>query len=86
MSIGKGEARLVAGGRCPPTSQGDWFVEQTVFADVAQLVETGSIGLNGYVISTGSPFGGIKSSGIGREFGPKAMLSYQEYKSIYVMA
>ncbi|MEM1286404.1 MAG: aldehyde dehydrogenase [Pseudomonadota bacterium] len=138
IAIGKDEARLVAGGRRPDTSQGGWFVEPTVFADVdnhatiardeifgpvlsiipydaeedaiemandsefglggsvwsadndhaldvAQRVKTGSIGLNGYVISIGSPFGGIKSSGIGREFGPEALLSYQQYKSIYAM-
>ncbi|MEM6660956.1 MAG: aldehyde dehydrogenase [Pseudomonadota bacterium] len=139
IAIGKDEARLVVGGRRPETSQGGWFVEPTVFADVdnhatiareeifgpvlsiipyeaeddaiamandsdfglggsvwsadndhaldvAQKVKTGSIGLNGYVISVGSPFGGIKASGIGREFGPEAMLSYQQFKSIYAMA
>lgn len=138
ISIGKREARLVAGGRRPEKAQGGWFVEPTVFADVdnhatiareeifgpvlsiipydteddavalandsdfglggsvwsadhdhalavANRVQTGSIGLNGFVISVGSPFGGIKSSGIGREFGPEALLAYQQYKSVFVM-
>ncbi|MEM1375218.1 MAG: aldehyde dehydrogenase [Pseudomonadota bacterium] len=138
IELGKTEGRLVTGGRRPGTSQGGWFVEPTVFADVdntatiareeifgpvlsiipyegedqavaiandsefglggsvwstdkahakavAERVQTGSIGLNGYVISVGSPFGGIKQSGIGREFGPEALLAYQTYKSIFAM-
>lgn len=138
IEIGKTEGRLVTGGRRPGASQGGWFVEPTVFADVdngatiareeifgpvlsiiayegeeqaieiandsdfglggsvwsqdkahakavAEKVHTGSIGLNGYVISVGSPFGGIKQSGMGREFGPEAMNAYQTYKSIFAM-
>jgi acyl-CoA reductase-like NAD-dependent aldehyde dehydrogenase len=34
----------------------------------------------------GSPFGGFKSSGIGREFGPEGLASFVEYQSIYVSA
>ena len=34
IEIGKSEGRLVTGGRRPGTSQGGWFVEPTVFADV----------------------------------------------------
>jgi geranial dehydrogenase len=33
----------------------------------------------------GSPFGGIKASGMGSEFGPEAVAGYQRVKSIYVM-
>jgi len=36
--------------------------------------------------SLGSPFGGVKASGLGREFGPEAISAYQQVKSIYVMA
>jgi len=53
---------------------------------VARRVRTGTIGVNGYPIAIGSPFGGIKASGIGREFGPEAMSGYQQLKSIYVSA
>jgi geranial dehydrogenase len=35
--------------------------------------------------SLGSPFGGVKASGMGSEFGPEAVASYQQLKSIYVM-
>lgn len=50
----------------------------------ARRVRTGTIGVNGYPLAIGSPFGGVKASGIGREFGPEALSSYQQLKSIYV--
>ena len=53
---------------------------------VARRVHTGTIGINGYPVSIGAPFGGVKASGIGREFGPEAMSGYQQLKSIYVSA
>ena len=46
---------------------------------------TGTIGVNGYMIDIGAPFGGVKDSGIGREFGPESIAGYQLLKSIYVM-
>lgn len=52
---------------------------------VASRVDTGTIGINGYMPSLGAPFGGVKASGMGSEFGPEAMASYQRIKSIYVM-
>ena len=53
---------------------------------VARRVASGTVGVNGYMPSLGAPFGGIKDSGIGREFGPEAIGSYQQTKSLYVMA
>jgi 1-pyrroline-5-carboxylate dehydrogenase len=35
VEIGKKEARLVAGGKAPVTAEGGYFIEPTVFADVA---------------------------------------------------
>lgn len=52
---------------------------------VARRVESGTVGVNGYMPSLGAPFGGIKGSGMGREFGPEAVAAYQNTKSIYVM-
>lgn len=53
--------------------------------DFAEKVESGTVGVNGYMPSLGSPFGGVKASGMGREFGPEAIGAYQNLKSIYVM-
>jgi geranial dehydrogenase len=139
IEIGKQEARLVAGGGRPRSTNQGWFVEPTIFADVdnsariaqeeifgpvlsvipyedeadavriandsqfglggsvwsadsahatdvARKVESGTVGVNGYMPSLGAPFGGIKASGMGRELGPDAVASYQNTKSIYVMA
>ncbi|SEA60186.1 MULTISPECIES: aldehyde dehydrogenase [unclassified Mycobacterium] len=51
---------------------------------VARRVHTGSIGINGFTMDHGSPFGGVKSSGIGRELGPEGLRAYQHSKSIYL--
>lgn len=50
---------------------------------VAAAVQTGTIGINGYLPDPSAPFGGIKASGIGREFGPEGLANYQNLKSIY---
>jgi aldehyde dehydrogenase (NAD+) len=47
-------------------------------------MRSGTVGINYYSLDMGSPFGGMKASGIGREFGPEALDYYLEYKSIYV--
>ena len=48
-------------------------------------VLTGTIGINGYLPSIGSPFGGVKASGLGREFSAETLSGYQQIKSTYVM-
>jgi len=50
---------------------------------VAHRVESGTVGINGYGIKLDAPFGGIKSSGLGRELGPEGFAEYLELKSIY---
>lgn len=50
---------------------------------VADAVQTGTIGINGYLPDPVAPFGGVKSSGIGKEFGPEGLAAYQLVKSIY---
>ena len=51
--------------------------------DVARQVRTGSYGVNAmYMFDPGTPFGGYKCSGIGRELGPEGLAAYLEYKSI----
>jgi geranial dehydrogenase len=62
-----------------------WSADSAHATDVARKVQSGTVGVNGYMPSLGAPFGGIKGSGLGREFGPEAVGAYQNTKSIYVM-
>ena len=62
-----------------------WSSDSDRALSVARQVASGTVGINGYMPSLGAPFGGIKSSGLGREFGPEAIEAYQHTKSIYVM-
>jgi aldehyde dehydrogenase (NAD+) len=51
---------------------------------LARRVETGTIGVNGYLPDFAAPFGGIKNSGLGREFGPEGLANYHQLQSIYL--
>jgi betaine-aldehyde dehydrogenase len=51
--------------------------------DVARRVRTGTIGVNTYTMDFAAPFGGMKASGIGREFGPEGLGEYTETKAVY---
>lgn len=61
-----------------------WSGDSERATNLARQVQTGTIGVNGYVIDLNAPFGGVKASGIGREFGPEALAGYQQLKSIYL--
>jgi betaine-aldehyde dehydrogenase len=50
--------------------------------DIAHRVRTGTFTVNGYLVNFDAPFGGIKSSGIGREFALEGLLSYTEQKTV----
>ncbi len=61
-----------------------WTADEERGLAVARRVRTGTIGVNGYALDIGAPFGGIKASGLGRELGPEALRSYQQPKSMYL--
>ena len=63
-----------------------WTGDEERGLEVARRIRTGTIGVNYYVADLAGPFGGYKSSGIGREFGPQGLESYFELKAIYAGA
>jgi len=60
-----------------------WTQDTERGQDVARRVQTGSIGINHYVLDPAAPFGGVKASGIGRELGPEGLDAYFQLQSIY---
>jgi betaine-aldehyde dehydrogenase len=54
--------------------------------DVARRVRTGTYTINGFTIDIGTPFGGFKESGMGREFGPDGLELFFEKKSVNLPA
>jgi len=50
--------------------------------DVARRVRTGVYTVNGFMMEFGSPFGGFKASGVGRELGPEGLRAYLESKQV----
>jgi aldehyde dehydrogenase (NAD+) len=50
--------------------------------EIAAGVRAGTYGINMYTLDIGSPFGGFKQSGIGREFGPEGLSEYVELQSV----
>ncbi|GAA1365224.1 aldehyde dehydrogenase [Arthrobacter rhombi] len=61
-----------------------WTSDPQRGADFARRVRTGTIGVNAYSNDPTSPFGGVKSSGMGRELGPEGMTAFQQLKTIYL--
>jgi acyl-CoA reductase-like NAD-dependent aldehyde dehydrogenase len=63
-----------------------WTADQERGEAVAKRVQTGSIGINHYMIDPAAPFGGLKQSGLGKELGPEGLDSYLSTTSIFVEA
>jgi aldehyde dehydrogenase (NAD+) len=60
-----------------------WTTDPARARDVVRRVRTGTMGINGYLPDPAGPWGGVKSSGIGRELGPGAIAAYQNLKTVY---
>ncbi|WP_322754885.1 aldehyde dehydrogenase [Frankia sp. Cas3] len=63
-----------------------WSADPDRALGVARQIQTGSIGLNMWTLDPGSPFGGWKASGVGKEYGPEGLDAYLDVKSIFVPA
>ncbi|MEU8756864.1 aldehyde dehydrogenase [Streptomyces chartreusis] len=63
-------------------SGGIWTTDPDRALAVARRLRTGTVSLNGAPMSFDGPFGGFKSSGIGREYGKVGLTGYVEHKTI----
>ncbi|WP_024795686.1 aldehyde dehydrogenase [Tomitella biformata] len=59
-----------------------WTTDIDHGLEVARKIRTGTYGINWYAFDPGSPFGGYKNSGIGRECGPEGIDAFCEIKSV----
>jgi aldehyde dehydrogenase (NAD+) len=59
-----------------------WTTDNKKALEIASRIRTGTYAVNMYAFDPGSPFGGYKNSGIGRENGPEGIEAYVEHKSV----
>ena len=60
-----------------------WTTDQDRGEALARRVQTGTIGVNHFMVDPAAPFGGTKASGMGRELGPEGLQAYLWAQSIY---
>ncbi|WP_040795731.1 aldehyde dehydrogenase [Nocardia higoensis] len=61
-----------------------WSADVERAAELAARVQSGTIGVNHYTNDPVAPFGGIKSSGMGRELGPEGLHTFQQLRTVYL--
>ncbi|MFZ0715288.1 aldehyde dehydrogenase [Mycobacterium sp.] len=61
-----------------------WTTDEQHGIELASRIESGTVGVNYYALPLDAPFGGVKSSGLGKELGPEGLAAYYSVKSIYV--
>src|SRR5579875_1710197 len=59
-----------------------WTTNVAKGIEISQKIRTGTYGINWYAFDPGSPFGGYKNSGIGRENGPEGVEHFCQHKSV----
>jgi aldehyde dehydrogenase (NAD+) len=59
-----------------------WTTDVPKGIDISSKIRTGTYGINWYAFDPGSPFGGYKNSGIGRENGPEGVEHFCQLKSV----
>jgi betaine-aldehyde dehydrogenase len=81
----EGEAVRLANDTIYGLSGSIWTRDGAKALRVARALETGTISINSNTsVRVGTPFGGFKQSGVGRELGPHALDYYTELKNVYV--
>jgi betaine-aldehyde dehydrogenase len=61
-----------------------WTADNEHGLEIARRIRTGNYSVNNFAMEFGAPFGGFKSSGIGRELGPEGLSAYIEPKTIHM--
>jgi acyl-CoA reductase-like NAD-dependent aldehyde dehydrogenase len=79
------EAVRIANGTAYGLGGGLWTRDLSRAHKVAREMESGMVWINCYKrVNPGSPFGGMRQSGYGRDMGFDAMHDYTEAKSVWV--
>lgn len=60
-----------------------WTTDEQHGLELAARIHSGTVGVNYYALDLDAPFGGVKSSGLGRELGPEGLTPYFATKSVY---
>ncbi len=63
-----------------------WTEDSDRGKHIARSVRSGNYGVNAFALDEHTPFGGFKSSGMGRQLGPEGLAAYYELKSIVLEA
>ena len=85
IAYGDDEAAMAIANDSPYGLSGSvWSGDQERALAVARRIRTGMVSINGRPQAFGTPFGGFKQSGVGREMGPEGFRAYLEVKSIAV--
>jgi aldehyde dehydrogenase (NAD+) len=61
-----------------------WSTDLDRAMGVARRIRTGTFTLNGFTLDSQIPFGGYKSSGVGRQNGPEGLEAFTELKSVHL--
>ncbi|MBC2639465.1 MULTISPECIES: aldehyde dehydrogenase [unclassified Rhodococcus (in: high G+C Gram-positive bacteria)] len=61
-----------------------WTADEDRGLALAARIHSGTVGVNHYALDLDAPFGGVKSSGLGRELGPEGLQPYFATKSVYL--
>ncbi len=59
-----------------------WSADSDRATEIAKRMQTGTVSVNGFILDFSCPFGGFKSSGMGRELGREGLEAYLEAKTI----
>jgi aldehyde dehydrogenase (NAD+) len=75
------EALAIANGTKYGLAGGVWAADTDTAAAFAARMRTGQVDINGGAFNPIAPFGGFKSSGVGRELGRHGLAEYLQYQS-----